>query len=158
MKRRLDFAVDMLRRLGLKQFDIDNCCWIDECIIRVSPSSNRQNDGFYRLAGEFDDVHEVLKQKVYQGAKVHVFVLLHSKIGVVGPYFVDEIFDERDPRATLTSANYIALLSRHVLPELKRCLTAAEISFNTCWWQQDGAHHTQRTLLWPTCDLSLAVA
>lgn len=144
IERRLAAAKDLHRRIGSMEIDPDNVCFTDECIVGVGPSSNRQNDGFWRLSGEYESDF-ILREKQYQGAKVHIFVLIHSRIGVVGPYFIDEIEDQTDCRETLTTSRYISMLQDQVIPELKRKLGS---SFETCWFQQDGApvHTAARSL------------
>lgn len=61
---------------------------------------------------------------------------LHAKIGVLGPYFIDEIQDPEDSSKTLTGSRYRTLLKDSIIPTLKIKLGG---DFDTCWFQQDGA-------------------
>ena len=144
IQRRKAFADEMHRRIGRQQIDINNVCWTDECMVGTGHSSNRQNDGFWRIQGELD-VDAMLKERVFQGPNVHMFVLVHSRIGVVGPYFIEDIDCPEDARKTLTATRYVALLRDTVVPELRNRLGE---DFRTCWFQQDGATaHTAKVSL-----------
>ena len=88
--RRLKFALEMHRRIGSQQIDINNVCWTDECMVGTGHSSNRQNDGVWYVQGEVD-VDAMLREQSFQGPTVHMFVLVHSRIGVLGPYFIDRL-------------------------------------------------------------------
>lgn len=70
---------------------------------------------------------------------IHVFVALHAKIGVIGPYDITEIHCPNDTRTTLTSERYISFLEDTLLPEIKLRLKAIGSSLDDCWYQQDGA-------------------
>ena len=142
--RRLSFAKEMHRRIGSQEIDIDNVCWTDECMVGTGHSSNRQNDGVWYVQGEIDE-DAMLRERSFQGPTVHMFVLVHSRIGVIGPHFIDEIDCPEDPRTTLTALRYRALMRDTVVPELKERLGSA---FDSCWFQQDGASvHTAKTSL-----------
>jgi len=60
-KRRLDFAHSMLHDLRKGHVDAKNIIFTDECMIGIDPSSNRQNDGVWRVRGEFDDWREHIR-------------------------------------------------------------------------------------------------
>lgn len=49
--------------------------------------------------------------------KVHIFVALHHKIGIVGPYYCEDY--STNPRKTLDSDAYIKMLREDVVLELK---------------------------------------
>lgn len=133
---RYEFAVDMNRLFLRRGLDVNNIFFTDECMIGTGPNSNRQNEGFWRLAGHFDDWLAVLKERRFQGDKVHIFIGLHGKIGVVGPYFIDEIDCPTDTRKSLTATRYEHFLRTKIVPELKARLGR---DFDRCWFQQDGA-------------------
>ena len=142
-KLRREFARRLHKALNLKTIDIDNVCFTDESQFGCGYVSNRQNDGQWAEKGEFDrnDVQEVAKR----GDTVMVFCLLHSKVGVIGPYFIDEIECPGEDKSTLNKERYVWLLKHEVIPELKRRL---QDDFKTCWFQQDGApaHTAQYSL------------
>lgn len=129
VQRRLAFAKSMHRYLSIQDIDVNNICFSDESAICLGGISNRQNDRLWRLRGELD-VEEEIWAPAFRGPKVILFVLVHSKIDVIGPYFVDEIQDPEDLRTTLTTSRYITLLRDTVIPELKAKLGP---DFATCW-------------------------
>lgn len=72
---------------------------------------------------------------------VHVFCGIHSKLGIIGPFFIDEILSanaNRSKASSLTSAKYISLLQDRISPDIRRKLPA-EYPFERIRWQQDGA-------------------
>lgn len=78
------------------------------------------------------------EDRLKKGQEVHVFVVLHHKIGVVGPWFVDEIPD--GPEGTgrsriLTGRKYVWMLENWVFPELR---DRQGSDLDTMIWQQDG--------------------
>lgn len=146
--RRLEFARAMQHRLdGIKDIDLNNILFTDECMIGTSNNRNRQNDRHWSIKGEFEPMNYAV-EKVHQGKKVHTFIGIHGIAGVLGPYFIDEIDDWADERETLTSSRYMCLLDDEVLPELRKRLTPEQ--YNSCWFQQDGAapHTAGATLEW----------
>lgn len=154
--KKLEFAQIMLSRLRGKygsgphreDIDVNNICFTDECVFGIDAGSNRQNDRIWRERGAFDPYEAgVLKETTYQGSKICVFVLVHARAGIIGPYFADDFRDWSNPsdRSTLDSAKYITMLRTKVVPELRRRLGD---SMATCWFQQDGAAiHTSRASL-----------
>lgn len=145
---RLSFAMEMHRKLGLKQIDLNNVCFTDECTIGCGDSGNRQNEGLWRCRGEFG-YNDLLREVQVQGQKLHLFVLVHCKAKVIGPYFPTEEelpTDTPATKRTMTADRYIAMLKNKVIPELKRRL--GDEDFAKCVWQQDGAaiHTAAKTI------------
>lgn len=138
--RRLQFAETIKQMACHGHIDIHNTCFSDESMIMSGRHVNSQNNGFWRLRGDFHDRQERLVQRKLQGPKTHIFVLLHWKAGLIGPIFIEELefFDpSRDKqRDTLNARKYIYMLQTFVIPVLKERLGP---DFNNCWWQQDGA-------------------
>jgi len=112
MKRRLDFAHSMLQDLRKGHVDAKNIIFTDECMIGINPSSNRQNDGVWRVRGEFDDWRERIRGR-------QVFVAIHAEVGVVGPFFIDGI-DHDKP--TLNGRKYVEMLENQVSPVFREKL------------------------------------
>lgn len=82
----------------------------------------------------------------FQGEKCHMWIGLHSKLGEVGPFFIDELPEPNPARVNmLTGAKYNILLIEHVIPYLKKRLGN---DFNSCWFIGDGAsvHTTKQNL------------
>lgn len=154
-KRRLDFAYERHEEIESKRFDWRNCAFSDEAM--GSPNANRRNFGFWRFKGQFDDWEDkMVTGKCYE-QKVHTFVLLHWKIGALGPYFVEDIpqlgpFDQDGNPIkvvySLTADRYLWLLEHQVIPDLRGKL--GEEDFAKCWWQQDGApsHTAERVMVY----------
>lgn len=143
--RRFEFAQKMHRHLEIaKDINIEDIIFSDECILGPNLGSNRQNDRIRRVIGDFDpyeSLHESARTK-----SVHVFVAIHSKAGVIGPYFIEDIDDPEDLRKTLTAHRYVTFLRNQFVPDLGRKLTQEQ--FDRCWFQQDGAssHSAQLSL------------
>ena len=127
------FAHSLGRDLQSGKIDLFNTAFTDECIILMDTKSNRQNTRFLRIRGEFDDWEEVMEEHDVHGKSVHCHVTLHLRLGVVGPYFLDEI---EPGYTTLTSERYCKLLVEDVIPSLQRGLGE---DFDSCHFQQDGA-------------------
>jgi hypothetical protein len=133
------FARDMHNRIKFKRIDINNIIWTDECIIKSGHHPNSKNDGFWRYKGQFDDWQSHLIPRQAHPPSVHVFVALHSKIGVIGPYNIADIECPTDPRGTLTSTKYVYFLENILFPEISRRLAAHGLTLEDCWFQQHGA-------------------
>jgi len=130
------FGAEIQSRMMRGAIDINDICFTDECYVGTGPSSNRQNDGYWRLAGD-SDPEQHLKQREFQGDRIHIFVAIHPKAGIIGPIFVDELDCPEDTtHTTLTAKRYCFMLRTIVIPELKRRLGD---DFDRCWFQQDGA-------------------
>jgi len=137
IQRRLEFAqIIHHHTTSTGGLSCDNILFTDECAVGIGDGVNRQNDRHWRIRYE-NDPYEALKERRYQGSKVHIWVGIHSKAGIIGPYPIDEISDANDPRSTLTASRYVHMLDTQVIPELRRRLTEEE--FQACWYQQDGA-------------------
>lgn len=140
VERRKTFADKWHRTIGSESVDIDDICFTDESMIPIGRSYNRRNDGFRREKGDADIEHR-LRQQQHKAPMVHVFCLLNSRVGVIGPYFIDDIHfigTDRSRAHCLTSEKYIRLLRERVFPELRRRLPEG-YDFRRIWWQQDGA-------------------
>lgn len=138
--RRYRFALEWHRSIETGLVDVHDICFTDECIIGVGPSHNRQNDGIWYVKGE-QDIDELYLQRPHRGPKVHMFVLIHARIGLLGPYFIDEVNyqDGRTKPASLNSKKYIILLRDKVFPDLMAKMLELNLDFAKCWFQQDGA-------------------
>lgn len=137
---------DKMHRMVIekKTLDVSNICFTDECMYSVGCYLNRQNIRHYVIKGDFDP-YEYLKEREFQGFKTHVFCLISSKVGVIGPFFIEDMFDFNAKKKSLTSEVYIKLLDTKVIPELKSRLGD---DFQNCWFQQDGAgvHRSKASL------------
>lgn len=180
--RRLRFAKIMLSCLignygsepHTDEIDLDNICFSDECVLRAGDGSNRQNDIVWRRKGLIDYyASDVLEKRAYQGAKICIFVLIHAKAGIIGPFFADD-YCEANEKKTFNSKRYIEMLKNHVIPELARRI--GPDAMQSCFFQQDGAAiHTSASALeylrsvfgnriislrtsveWPTCSSDLS--
>jgi len=141
IQRRLDFARTIHHQItSTRAIDPNNILFTDECAVGLGDGINLQNDRLWQVRYE-NDRYETLKERRYQGAKVHVRVGIHSRAGRIGPCFIQDIDDENDARTTLTASCYVRMLETEVIPELRRRLTPEE--FDSYWFQQDGAkvHH-----------------
>jgi len=133
IKRRFDFAHSMNKDIRKGLIDVKNIIFTDECMIGIDPSSNRQNDGVWRVRGEFDDWREQVRGRQVRCKAVHVFVAIHAEVGVVGPVCIDEI-DPDNP--TLDGPRYVEMLETQVLPVFREKLGHR---YDQCIYQQDGA-------------------
>jgi len=131
------FATEMQSRLNRKAINVDDICFTDECYVGTGPSSNRQNDGYWRLTGD-SRPEDHLKQREFQGDRTHIFIAVHAKAGVIGPIYVDELdCPEDSTHTTLTAKRYAFMLRTIVIPELRSRLSPGD--FEKCWYQHDGA-------------------
>lgn len=117
---------------------LDNVTWSDECMIGCCQGYNRQNDGKWLKSLSPNKDGLVVQTKSYEDC-IHVWVGLHSKLGVIGPIFIDEL--EVPPGAVLRTGNSLTaaryeLLLESVIGDMKKNLGQ---NFDSCWWQQDGA-------------------
>lgn len=139
---REQFALKFMHMIHNNQLLPENVIWTDECMLSVGPHINRQNDGRWLKRGEqLDEEWGIQTSQHYETA--HCFVALHSNIGVIGPYFVEEF--SVNQRKTLDSDSYIKMLTEIIVPELREKLGD---SFNTSWYMQDGAscHTSAKTI------------
>lgn len=140
--RRLNFAHTIRRMVREGSLKETNIIFSDESMIGIGSHVNRQNDGYWRVAGEFE-WEQVLQERNFQGPRVHVFVAINAELGIIGPYYVDEIERLPGERDTLNATSYQTLLRTQVVPEIKRLCEIKRKPFNQFWWQQDGApQHT----------------
>lgn len=146
IRRRHRFALEWHRNIESRSVDVNDICFTDECIVGVGPSNNRQNDGIWYVRGE-QGIDGFNLERHHQGPKVHMLVLIHAKIGLLGPFFNDELNyqDGRTKPNSLNSQKYIILLRDHVFPDLRAKMVENNLDFAKCWFQQDGAPcHTSR--------------
>ena len=131
--RRFEFARLMHRLITADEdIDVNDIFFTGECSVRIGD-------------GEFDPYEHITEHR-RQGKIVSIFVGIHSKAGVIGPYYTDEIVDDADSRQTLTASRYIKLLRDEVLPELESELSPKE--YEQVWFMQDGAlAHTANTTI-----------
>jgi len=119
VRDRFLFATEMQARLNRGAINIEDICFTDECYVGTGPSSNRQNDGYRRLAGD-SDPEQHLKQRKFQGDRIHIFIAIHLEAGVIGPIYVDELDCPQDTsHTTLTAKRYCYSLRTIVIPELR---------------------------------------
>lgn len=138
--RRLEFANKWHRIFESSQVDVSDICFSDESLIQVGTHLNRQNVGVRREKGDAG-IEDRLRESTQRPDYVHCFILLHSKAGAIGPYFIDDIPFEGTDRSkanNLTSTKYVKLLSEKVIPDLRAALPS-DYNFSRLWWQQDGA-------------------
>lgn len=148
-ERRFQFAEEFLYRMDNRSINLENVCFSDESYFATGYHSNRHNEVVWRVPGaEADSEMEAMREDLAKHPEeVHVFAALHSKIGVVGPFFIDEIPDAEGKLGSriLTGFKYVWLLENKVFPVLRERLGD---DFNTMVWQQDGAPpHTSREAL-----------
>lgn len=114
-------------------------------MIVLTPRHNRQNDGMYL---ERDDPRrdQLIHQERAFDAGVHLWVGLHSKAGIIGLYFIDEIPVAARLSHSLNSARYIWLIENRIIPDLRTKLSQED--FEKCWFQPDGAsaHRSNNSL------------
>lgn len=134
MKLRFQFAVEIIQRPREKTIDIHSTVWIDECYIGTRPAFDHQNDGIRRLSGTLI-AEDHLRERAYRNASVNIFVAVHSRIRLIGPYFIEDIECSNDDRTTLSGIRYKHFLGTTPAPCLEEELGE---SFNTCWSLQDG--------------------
>lgn len=142
-ERRLDFANLVQKLFDEGQLDVNNILFTDECLVEVGPNFNRQIDGACYVKRYRDDDNQLVQKKAHDDV-IHIFVAIHARIGLIGPWFVDEIqdpasnvnqADKKKRRNVLTDLKYQRLLNYHVIPVLEERLGD---DFESCWWQQDG--------------------
>lgn len=147
--RRLRFANKMHNYIfSTKTIDPLDICFSDECMVDLNAGANRQTIRFWDIKGDFN-VHDNLREHVQFGVKTLVLLLVHGRVGLIGPYLVREI-DDTDGigRRTSTSARFKECLRNQALPELRRRLFEKGLAWESCWYQQDGAGpHTTRTVV-----------
>lgn len=71
---------------------------------------------------------------------LHVWAGLHSKLGVVGPIFIDElpvVNDVQKKHPNRPNGKRYELLIDRIVAQLHAQLSPED--FRKCWWQQDGA-------------------
>lgn len=94
---------------------------------------NRHNEVVWRTLGPETgaELESMRVDRQKKGDEVHVFCFLHSRLGVVGPWFINEIPDETGGhRSNSLNAEKFRWLLKN---------------FNSMIWQQDGAPpHTSR--------------
>jgi len=78
IKRRLEFAHSLLLDIRNGVVDVNNIIFTDECMLGNNPASNRQNDGVWRMAGEYDDWREDVSERRVRCVTTHVFVAIHA--------------------------------------------------------------------------------
>lgn len=150
---RKEFAANTIALLRNGSLGLDKIIVSDEMIITVNRHFNRQNDGQWFIKGQQDKMAQLVTQKSYAEG-VHMWVALTWRIGVVGPFFVDEINVEgltakekgKSPRS-LTGAKYARLIRDSILPEIYQSIPEHQVK-QMYWWQQDGAgpHVTKEPL------------
>lgn len=114
MDNRLNFAQQYLHLLSTKFISTKNIVWTDESMISCREARNSQNDGrWMRKGAQFDE--EWVTETRQNEEKVHVFVALHHKIRIVGPFYCEDF--STNPRRTLDSEPYIRMLSESVIPD-----------------------------------------
>jgi len=102
--------------------DVNDICFTDECYVGTGPSPNRQDDGYWRPAGD-PDPEQHLKQREFQGDRIHIFVAIRPKAGIIGPIFVDELDGLEDTtQTTLTAKRFCYMLCTIVISGLRRRL------------------------------------
>lgn len=156
-ERRVAFAFEYRQKVISGELDPENVLFSDKCLVGFG-SLNRHNSGIYRPNGYFHDQLDQVHSVQAQTKRVHVFVGLHPKIGVIGPHYIDEIelceedgdeLDDFIEGDNLNAAKYIKLLRFTVLPELESKLNAIDPTlYPRMWFQQDGAaaHTSHKTL------------
>lgn len=149
VNRRQRFANMFLERLNFGHIDLKNICFTDESLFGPGHHVNRHNEIVWRKPGPETDreLENMRVDRQKKGHEVHAFVVLHHKLGAVGPWFIDEIPDETGkPNSNiLTGQKYVHLLKNFVFPKLKELLGS---DYDTMIWQQDGASsHTCRESL-----------
>lgn len=127
---RLQFAENLLNLFNSGTIDIDNFCIIDESYVEIGEHRNRRNNGFWRKAGDTWNI-PVLERPL-KPQHIMIFCVLHSKIGVIGPFFMKDIDPER---TSMNSKNFMDMVDL-VVPQIKEKLGPL---FDSCWWFQDGA-------------------
>lgn len=79
---------------------------------------NRKTTGVWAIRGEIQNKHECIQQYIGQtNQKVHMFIVLNRKLGLLWPYFIDEVNGDRDRYQG--SRIYIKLPEEKVLPDLR---------------------------------------
>lgn len=137
-KLRLDFAKAMQSQLKSKLIDLDDILFTDESMIGCGEGMNRQNDRVWRMNGEFDDARLLLTKEKFRIKRLHMWVGISVKLGVVGPYFIDEEPHKDNKKAPhiLTADRYQDMLENTIIPELKK---RAGAEFSKIIFQQDGS-------------------
>lgn len=127
---RFQFSQRLLDMFNSKTIDIDNFCIIDKSYIEVGEHRHKQNNGFWRKSGDTWEIP--ITERPLNPKHIMIFCVLHSKLGVIGPYFMKDI----DPlRTSMNQYNFMAMVDL-VVPQIKEKLGPL---FETCWWFQDGA-------------------
>lgn len=141
---RFEFCRQVRQLLQSRQMPLDFLIVSDEMMIGLNRHFNRQNDGQWYVKGRQDHMAQLVTRKSFDNL-VHVWVGLNWHIGVIGPFFVDEINveglteKEKGKRPnSLTGAKYTRLLRDSIMPAIYAKMSEAEVR-ESFWWQQDGA-------------------
>lgn len=139
---RLYFATSKHKWIQQGRFHHQHLFWGDECMVRVGCGYNRQNMGKWLPKGQ-QNHHEMLVQRLCYEQCVHVSVIIHYGLGVLEPYFVDEMPvppEEANKKLktpnSLNSWRYNWMLN-DLLPKVGQRLSPEQRK--KAWWSQDGA-------------------
>lgn len=144
LRKRNDFSRMFSLKLQRMEIGLERIIFSDEMMIGVNKFFNRQNDGKWEIKGQQDELSQMIERKSFDNL-VHMWVGLSYQAGIIGPYFIDELYDPDwtdDERGktpnSLTGAKYRHLIQYHVLPVLYSRVSETTVR-ESYWWQQDGA-------------------
>lgn len=122
---RLEFCQKMLQMVE-EDGNMLNCLFMsDEAHFDLNGNINKQNCRIWSASNP-----QTLHETELHPLRVTVWCAVSSRF-IVGPYF----FEENGHPVTVTGDRYLNMLREFFYPELRR----KRISFNSVWFQQDGA-------------------
>lgn len=156
-ERRYNFARDMHRLLiEFKSVELRHIIFSDESIVHVGGHIHKQNDRKWKKkGGHYDDLEQ---DKINKPKGWHIFVAINQELGIIGPYFIDDIevtrpnipegVIDKTPTNIVDRYKYQALIKNHVVPAIREKARDKGIPFDKFWFQQDGAsaHTTESSI------------
>ena len=140
--KRLNFAVAALNAIQSGLPWHEQCFFADEAHFYLNYPVNIQNDR------QWDDpdthnsqiYHSVTKHQQLKGKKVTIYIAIHKKLGIFGPYYFEK---DNGEAITINSENYRNIFLQHFIPEALTRMMENHMNMKDQYYMHDNARsHT----------------